>query len=136
MGSDREETRRQFTEFFTVADRDADDRLAAELAQLRDDLAPAWLTEPLSVAETAARFIRPALRQTFADLVTGSVGDYLDRFGFASELLVAMYAVTDGLSGLHAGPDTPGSGHNFLVHNMCRLRDEKGRSADGTWMIV
>jgi phytoene dehydrogenase-like protein len=131
MGSDRDETRRQFTEFFTDADRDADDRLAAELGQLRDDLAPAWLAEPVSVEETAERFIRPQLRQTFVDLVTGSVADYLDRFGFASELLVAMYAVTDGLSGLHAGPDSPGSGHNFLVHNMCRLPD-----ADGTWMIV
>ena len=42
-----------------------------------------------------------------------------------------MYVVTDGLSGLAAGPDTPGSGHNFLVHNMCRLP-----AADGTWMIV
>jgi phytoene dehydrogenase-like protein len=131
MGSDREETRRQFTAFFTDTDRDADDRLGAELAQLRDDLAPAWLAEPGSVEETAERYIRPALRQTFVDLVTGSVADYLDRFGFASELLVAMYAVTDGLSGLHAGPDTPGSGHNFLVHNMCRLP-----GADGTWMIV
>jgi len=131
MGSDREATRRQLGEFFTAADREADDRLGDELAQLRDDLAPAWLTEPVSVEETAERFIRPALRQTFVDLVTGSVADYLDRFGFASELLVAMYAVTDGLSGLHAGPDTPGSGHNFLVHNMCRLP-----GADGTWMIV
>lgn len=131
MGSDRDATRRQFTQFFTAADRDADDRLADELAQLRDDLAPAWLTEPVSVEETAERFIRASLRQVFVDLVTGSVADYLDRFGFASELLVAMYAVTDGLSGLHAGPDTPGSGHNFLVHNMCRLP-----GADGTWMIV
>ena len=131
MGSDRDETRRHFTEFFTSADRDADDRLADELAQLRDDLAPAWLTEPMSTEETAERYIRPALRQVFVDLVRGSVAGYLDRFGFASELLVAMYAVTDGLSGLHAGPDTPGSGHNFLVHNMCRLP-----GADGTWMIV
>src|SRR4051794_27163769 len=51
MGSDREATRRQFTDFFTEADRDADDRLADELAQLRDDLAPAWLMEPASVEE-------------------------------------------------------------------------------------
>jgi phytoene dehydrogenase-like protein len=42
-----------------------------------------------------------------------------------------MYAVTDGLSGLNAGPDDPGTGHNFLVHNMCRLP-----GADGTWMIA
>lgn len=131
MGSDRDATRRQFEEFFTTADCDADDRLQAELDQLREDLAPAWLAPPLPVEGTAERYIRPALRETFVDLVTGSVADYLSRFGFASELLVAMYAVTDGLSGLTAGPDTPGSGHNFLVHNMCRLP-----GAGGTWMIV
>ncbi|HET6910275.1 MAG TPA: NAD(P)/FAD-dependent oxidoreductase [Mycobacteriales bacterium] len=131
MGSDRAATREQFEKFFTPADRDADDRLQAELGMLREDLAPAWLAAPLSVAETADRYIRPRLREVFVDLVNGSVADYLDRFGFATELVVAMYAVTDGLSGLTAGPDTPGSGHNFLVHNMCRLP-----AADGTWMIV
>src|SRR3954454_23118587 len=131
MGSDRAATRRQFEQFFTAADRDADDRLQAELDLLREDLAPAWLSEPMSLEQTADHFIRPELQQTFIDLVRGSVADYLARFGFASELLVAMYAVTDGLSGLTAGPDTPGSGHNFLVHNMCRLP-----GSDGTWMIV
>lgn len=131
MGSDRAATRKQFAEFFTDADADADDRLAEELAMLRDDLAPAWLADPLSVENTAERYIRPALRETFIDLVRGDVTTYLNRFGFASELIVAMYAVTDGLSGLHAGPDDPGTGHNFLVHNMCRLP-----AADGTWMIV
>jgi phytoene dehydrogenase-like protein len=44
---------------------------------------------------------------------------------------MSMYAVTDGLSGLNAGPDDPGTGHNFLVHNMCRLP-----GADGTWMVA
>src|SRR3954447_117070 len=131
MGSDRAATRRQFEQFFTAADRDADDRLQAELDMLREDLAPAWLSSPMSLEQTADRFIRPELQQTFIDLVTGSVADYLARFGFASELLVSMYAVTDGLSGLHAGPDDPGTGHNFLVHNMCRLP-----GADGTWMIA
>jgi phytoene dehydrogenase-like protein len=131
MGSDRAATRQQFEQFFTAADRDADDRLQAELDLLREDLAPAWLAAPMSLEQTADRYIRPVLQQTFVDLVRGSVADYLARFGFASELLVAMYAVTDGLSGLTAGPDTPGSGHNFLVHNMCRLP-----GSDGTWMIV
>src|SRR5947209_3925413 len=131
MGSDRDATRQQFEQFFTAADREADDRLQAELDMLRADLAPAWLAPPMSVEETAERYIRSPLRDVFVDLVTGSVADYLARFGFVSDLLVAMYAVTDGLSGLTAGPDTPGSGHNFLVHNMCRLP-----GADGTWMIV
>jgi phytoene dehydrogenase-like protein len=65
------------------------------------------------------------------ELCRGSALDYLRRFGFRSDLVVAMYAVTDGLPGLSAGPDAPGSGHNLLVHNMCRLP-----GADGTWMVV
>ncbi|MGH8868914.1 MAG: phytoene desaturase family protein [Actinomycetes bacterium] len=131
FGRDREATRRQMEEFFSPADWKADEAMNAEVAALRDDLAPAWLTEPLSVEDTAERYVRPDLRQAFVALCRGSVADYLARFDFSSELLVAMYAVTDGLSGLHAGPDTPGSGHNFLVHNMCRLP-----GSDGTWMIV
>jgi phytoene dehydrogenase-like protein len=59
------------------------------------------------------------------------VGSYLERFDFRSDLLKAMYAVTDGVSGLTGTWDTPGSGLNFLVHNMCRLP-----GSDGTWMIV
>jgi phytoene dehydrogenase-like protein len=131
FGSDREATRRQYEEFFSVADWKADEALQAELDLLRSDLAPAWLTEPLTLHETAERYIRPELRETFVELCRGSVGDYLDRFGFTSDLVKAMYAVTDGLSGLDATWDTPGSGHNFLVHNMCRLP-----GADGTWMVV
>ncbi|MEE6306756.1 NAD(P)/FAD-dependent oxidoreductase [Plantactinospora veratri] len=131
FGADRETTRQQMERFFSRADVTADDAMQAELAALRDDLAPAWLAEPLSVPETADRYVRPALRQVFVDLVRGSVADYLARFDFRSELLVSMYAVTDGLSGLNAGPDDPGTGYNFLAHNMCRLP-----GAGGTWMIV
>lgn len=131
FGTDREATRAQMASVFSPADVAADDALQAELAALREDLAPAWLAEPLPVEETAERYVRPALRQVFVDLVRGSVADYLARFDFRSELLVAMYAVTDGLSGLTAGPDDPGTGHNFLVHNMCRLP-----GSDGTWMIA
>lgn len=131
FGRDRAATREQLESMFSPADLRADDALAAELAALREDLAPAWLAEPVPVEETAERYVRPKLRAAFVDLVTGSVVDYLTKFGFASELLIAMYAVTDGLSGLTAGPDTPGTGHNFLVHNMCRLP-----GSDGTWMVA
>jgi phytoene dehydrogenase-like protein len=123
--------RRLFAEFFTEADARADEALATEVAALREDLAPAWLTDPLPVEETAERYIRPSLRQVFVDLVQGSAMDYLQRFGFASETVLAMYAVTDGMPGLTGSPWSPGSGHNFLVHNMCRLP-----GADGTWMAV
>jgi len=131
FGSDRAETKRQYEMFFSAADWRADEALQAQLAALRDDLAPGWLAAPLSLDETAERYIRPQLRATFVELCRGSVGAYLDQFGFTSDLVKAMYAVTDGLSGLDACWDTPGSGHNFLVHNMCRLP-----GADGTWMVV
>jgi phytoene dehydrogenase-like protein len=131
VGADRSATRRQYEEFFSAADWTADEALQAELDMLRADLAPAWLTGPLTLEETAERYIRSQLRSVFIDLCRGSVGEYLDRFGFRSDLVKAMYAVTDGLSGLDACWDTPGSGHNFLVHNMCRLP-----GSGGTWMVV
>ena len=131
FGRDREATRAQMERFFSARDIAADDQLAVEIGAIRADLAPAWLEEPATVEETADRYIRPPLQSTFIDLVRGSVADYLARFGFKSELLMSMYAVTDGLSGLNAGPDDPGTGHNFLVHNMCRLP-----GSDGTWMVA
>ena len=131
FGRDHADTRAQLERFFSKRDAIADEQLAAEIGALRADLAPSWLEEPGTVEEIADRHIRPQLQSTFIDLVRGSVADYLARFGFKSELLMSMYAVTDGLSGLNAGPDDPGTGHNFLVHNMCRLP-----GSDGTWMIA
>lgn len=131
FGSDAAATKRQFLEFFSQADWDAHCALQAEMEALRDDVAPSWLTTPLSVEETAEAYVRPGLREAFVSLCRGTVRDYLDRFGFKSDLLRAMYATTDGFSGLTGGWDTKGSGHNFLVHNMCRLP-----GADGTWMVV
>ena len=131
FGSDRRELERQFVEFFSERDWHADVALQAELAALREDVAPTWLDDPLSIEDTAERWVRPALRRHFVDLCRGSVGAYLQRFDFQSDLVKAMYAVTDGFSGLFGGWHTPGSGMNFLIHNMCRLP-----GSDGTWMIV
>lgn len=131
FGSDRGAMREQFLTFFSEADWRANEALEIELDALREDVAPTWLAEPLSIEATADRYVRPALRDVFVSLCRGSVGAYLDRFGFRSDLLRAMYAVTDGLSGLSGSWDSPGSGMNFLVHNMCRLP-----GSGGTWMIV
>jgi phytoene dehydrogenase-like protein len=131
FGSDEAALKEQFIRFFSERDWAAHQHLSTEIGQLRDDLAPTWLQEPLSVEETAQRFVRPALRQVFIDLVRQPVENYLDRFDFEHDLVKAMYAVTDAFSGLSGGPGTPGTGMNFLVHNMCRLP-----GADGTWMIV
>jgi len=131
FGSDEVALRRQFIEFFSEADWNANQAMNAELGQLRDDLAPSWLQAPLSLEETAERFIRPALRTAFVQLCRGSAREYLERFGFKSDLVKAMYAVTDAFSGLDAGYDTPKAGMNLLVHNMCRLP-----GSGGTWMIA
>ena len=72
-----------------------------ELAALREDVAPAWLEEPFSIEETAERFVRPVLRRTFVDLCRKPIRDYLERFDFKSDLVKAMYAVTDAFSGLY-----------------------------------
>src|SRR5688572_25047133 len=131
FGSDGEWMRQQFLEFFSEQDWQANEALNREIGQIRDDIAPSWLEEPLSAEATAERYVWPALRKVFLDLVKNPVEEYLARFNFKSELLVAMYAVTDGFSGLSASFGTPGTGMNFLVHNMCRLP-----RSDGTWMIV
>src|SRR5690606_38853488 len=72
----------------------------------------------------------PELRARFDALCRGSVGRYLDHFGLESPLLRAMYAVTDGFAGSSGSWNTPGTGMNFLVHNMCRLP-----GSGGTWML-
>lgn len=131
FGSNRAELERQFREFFSERDLRASAALEREIGQLRDDIAPTWLQEPLTIEETAERYVRPELRSIFVQLCRGSVGEYLDRFGFESELVKAMYAVTDGFSGLYGSWNTPGTGMNFLIHNMCRLP-----GSDGTWMLV
>jgi phytoene dehydrogenase-like protein len=131
FGSDKANTRSLFLQFFSERDWIANEALETELAALREDVAPAWLEEPRTIEETADRFVRPALRGTFVDLCRRSIGDYLERFDFKSDLVKAMYAVTDAFSGLFGTWDTPGTGMNFLVHNMCRLH-----GSDGTWMVV
>jgi phytoene dehydrogenase-like protein len=122
---------RQLSAFFSEADWLAHCALQRELDALREDLGPTWLEEPLSVEETAERCVRPSLRRAFVELCRGPIRDYLGRFSFRSDLIQAMYAATDAFSGLHAGWDTPGTGMNFLIHNMCRLP-----GSSGTWMIV
>lgn len=129
FGSDRAATRTQFARFFSERDWRANEALQAEIAQLRDDVGPAWLEEPRSLEETADRYVRPSLRERFLALCRGSIGDYLSRFDFESDLLRAMYAVTDGFSGLDGTWSSPGTGMNFLVHNMCRLPQSAGAFA-------
>ena len=67
FGSDEAEMKRQFLQFFSEADWKANQAFNAELAAFRDDVHPAWLEEPLSLEETAEKYVRPALRKNFID---------------------------------------------------------------------
>src|SRR5947209_15450939 len=49
FGSDADAMRRQFLDFFSEQDWAANQAMNAEIGQIRDDLAPAWLDEPLPV---------------------------------------------------------------------------------------
>jgi len=131
FGTNREEMKRQFIEYFSAQDWEAQLKLEAELDALREDIGQTWLQEPLSIEETAEKFVRSSHRQIFIDLCRKPIRDYIARFNFKSDLLKMMYAVTDGFSGLNAGWDSPGTGMNFLIHNMCRIPE-----SGGTWMIV
>ena len=131
FGSNERELERQFRAFFSEADWLANQKMNAELEALRNDLGPSWMEAPLSLEETSEKFIRKELRRVFIDLCRGSARNYLDRFGFKSDLVKAMYAVTDGFSGVDGGYDTPGVGMNLLIHSMCRLP-----GSGGTWMVV
>lgn len=131
FGSDKEAMKQQFISFFSEDDWFANQALTDEIGKIRDDIAATWMEEPYSIEETAERYVRPDLRKIFIDLCRKPVGEYINRFGFKSDLVKAMYAVTDGFSGLFGSWDTPGSGMNFLVHNMCRLP-----GSDGTWMVI
>lgn len=91
----------------------------AELAELADDLAAAWLAPPLSVEDTAARYVRPSRREAMVALCRGSVAAYLDRFGIADELTRAWIAA-DALGGVFGGPSSNGTGAALLVRFAAR----------------
>jgi hypothetical protein len=107
--------RAQFLDFFSAEDWSAQQRLQAEVGAIRDDVAPAMLREPIPLEAMAERYVRPQLRGTFLELATLPVSHYLERFGFRSDLLKAMYAVcgirAQCLNGrcndLHAHNDQP-----------------------------
>ena len=91
---------------------------------------PGWPSR-CRVEETAERYVRPALRQVFVDLVRGSVVDYLERFGFRSELLVACTRSPTGCPASTPAPTTPAPGTTSWCTTCAGCP-----APDGTWMIV
>src|SRR5438132_10415183 len=57
LGSDAAAVREQMLAFFSAQDLRAHEALQAEIGELREDVAPSWLQEPLTVEETAERFV-------------------------------------------------------------------------------
>ena len=92
---------------------------------------PGWRSRSRSRRPPSATCARRCARCS-STLCRGSVGDYLDALRLQER--PGQGDVRGHRRVLRAGRgtwDTPGTGMNFLVHNMCRLP-----GADGTWMIV
>ncbi len=129
-GSDQGRMKALFDTFYTEKDWKAHCALQSLLEQIRGYVYPAWMEAPLSVEDTADHYLPAALRRQFINLCRGSVGDFLTQFDWETESLPVMYATTDGFTSAYGTWNSPGTGANFLAHNMCRL------NSDGTWMIV
>ncbi|HEX7665445.1 MAG TPA: FAD-dependent oxidoreductase, partial [Polyangiaceae bacterium] len=65
LGSDAQKNRASLESFFSKADADANDAMQKEIGEIRDDVAPTWLSEPLSIEETAEKYVRSAHKKTF-----------------------------------------------------------------------
>lgn len=64
--------------------------LQAELAALRDDLAPSMMRQPLSLEDTAAVYVRPRLRQEFIELCTCAITSFyqMSHLGACSDCVL------------------------------------------------
>jgi phytoene dehydrogenase-like protein len=137
FGSNLAQTKEQLVRAFSETDARAFEAMQTELGALRDDVAKTWLEAPLSIEETAEKYVRKPLRRAFIDLCRKPAGGYIERWGFRSDLLRAMYAVTAGLSGVGDPWTTPGTGMSLLVQSMARLSDVgSAGGAGGEWMGV
>jgi phytoene dehydrogenase-like protein len=130
LSTDAAQTKEQITRFSSEGDAKAYEAMNAELAQMRDDVARTWLEEPLSIEETAERYVRGGLRAAFVDLCRKPLAAYLDRWAFGSDALKGLIA-TCALSGAYGTWDTPGTGMSFFARHMTRLPD-----SHGSWMSV
>jgi phytoene dehydrogenase-like protein len=116
---------------FSPPDAAAITAIHGELDAMLSDLGSAWLAGALPVEETADRFVRPELRETFVALCRGSLAEYLARFGLQSGLLKAVLA-TEAVVGSWASFDTPGSGAPLLIRHAARAL---GGGGDGISLL-
>ncbi|HYE01596.1 MAG TPA: NAD(P)/FAD-dependent oxidoreductase [Phycisphaerales bacterium] len=112
----------------------------AAVDAIRDDLAPLWLKEAVTLEEsvrhvraTEAPGLGVPVREVYRRLAFGSVGDFFALLDLEDSALTAVLA-SDGLVGSARGYAEPGTGMNFVAHNMLRLpagdRWSPGRPSD------
>src|SRR3989442_1429953 len=92
FGSDDAAMKEQFLAFFSEQDWRANEELQREIAQLREDVAPTWLEEPLSIEETAEKYVRPALRRGVVGLCRQAAGRHLGRIEIRTRPVHAKYS--------------------------------------------
>jgi len=115
-------------QLFFQADWRANQAMKPRSRRFATTCAHGGLEDPLSIEDTADKYVRQSLRRVFVDLCRKSVGDYIDRWGFKSDLLRAMYAVTDGFSGCWNWTRPHG-------HELSHPQPVPPPGSDGTWMI-
>lgn len=131
LGSNSGKNSESIKAFSSEKDLIAYQRMQANISQIASSILPAWFREPDTLEMIALKsFAIDTDRKQFINLCRGSVADYLNQWGFENNLIKAMLAL-DGIIGTYGDFDTPGTGFNFLIHNMCHLA-----GADGTWMLV
>src|SRR3989442_3221835 len=92
FGSDAAAMKEQFLAFFSEQDWRANEELQREIAQLREDVAPTWLDEPLSIEETAEKYVRLALRPRVGGLCRQAAGRHLGRIEIRTRPVHAKYS--------------------------------------------
>ena len=121
------------------ADWRANEAMQAEIGALRDDIAPTWLEEPLSIEETAERYVRPALRAGRSSICAAARSATTSSASASRATSSRRCTRSPTASPGCTAPGTrPAPGMNFLVHNMCRLPgsrrhldDRRGRHGHG-----
>lgn len=93
-----------------------------ELDAILSDLAPAWMAGALDVEDTAERYVRKELRESFVALCRGSIGAYVDRFGVESDLVRSAIAA-DALASTFGSWSTAGTGAALLVRHAAQSLD-------------
>lgn len=104
-------------------------RLQETLGEVAAVLDPTFLMPPLSADELRTRFAAAGLTHRYAQVVHGSIGDFLDEFDLSERTRLTILPL--GLTMNYGGPYTPGTAFNLF-----RLATAQAAGIPGAWGFV